>query len=117
MQRHIQDAIDNKYLETLVDKDTQRITEDIPTVLQYLFNTYGEIPSEEVKQKEAELRAMSYHPADPMILLFNPIEKLRKLAEAARIEYTNAQFLDIGLTRDFERALGDWEALPNNDKT
>ena len=65
---------------------------------------------------------MSYHPADPMILLFNPIEKLKKMATAAEISYTTEQLLDIGLTvirntRDFERALGDWETLTAGDKT
>ena len=34
LQRHIQDAIDDKYLDTLVDEDTQLITDDIPTVLK-----------------------------------------------------------------------------------
>ena len=122
LQRHIQDAIEDKYLETLINEDTQLIQEDIPTVLAYLFDTYGKIPSEEVKQKEAEIRAMTYNPADPMILLYNPIEKLKKMAISAEIPYTTDQLLDIGLTvikntRDFERALGDWEALPVADKT
>ena len=60
---------------------------------------------------------MVVHPADPMILLFNQIEKLKKMAEAAEIAYTAEQILDIALTvirntRDFERALGNWEAKP-----
>ena len=60
---------------------------------------------------------MSFYPADPLILLHNPIKKLKKMAEAAEIPYTTDQLLDIGLTvicntRDFERALGDWELLP-----
>ena len=122
LQRHIQDAIEDKYLETLVNDDTQLIQDDIPTVLDYLFDLYGKVPSEEVKQKEAEIRTMAYHPADPMILLYNPIEKLKKMAEAAAIPYTTDQLLDIGLTvirntRDFERALGDWEQLPAIRKT
>ena len=122
LQRHVQDAIEDKYLESMVDEDTQLITEDIPEVLKYLFDVYGKVPSEEVKQKEAELRTMSYHPADPMILLHNPIEKLKKMAESAGIPYTQDQLLDIGLTvnrntRDFERALGDWELLQPRDKT
>ena len=71
LQCHIQDAIEDKYLETIVE-------EDIPYVLYYLFDLYRKVPSEEVKQKEAEIRAMTYHPADPMILLFSPIEKLKK---------------------------------------
>ena len=49
LQRHIQDAIEDKYLESMVNEDTQLIQEDIPTVLQYLFDTYGKIPLEEVK--------------------------------------------------------------------
>ena len=122
LQRHIQDAIEDKYLESLVDEDTQLIQDDIPDVLQYLFETYGKIPSEEVKQREMEIRSMTFNPADPMILLFNPLEKLKKMAEAAQIAYTEEQILDMGLTvvrntRDFEKALGDWESLAAAHKT
>ena len=65
---------------------------------------------------------MSYNPADPMILLYNPLEKLKKMAEAANIAYTEAQILDMGLTvirntRDFEKALGDWDSLAARNKT
>ena len=34
LQRHIQDAIEDKYLESLINEDTQLIQDDIPTVLQ-----------------------------------------------------------------------------------
>ena len=40
LQRHIQDAIEDKYLESLIDEDTQLINEDVPTVLHYLFNLW-----------------------------------------------------------------------------
>ena len=110
----MQDAIKDKYLESLVNKDTQLIQDEIPTLLQFLFNAYGKVPSEEGKQKETELIITAFNPADPMIILYNPIEKLRKMAEAANIEYTENQILNIGLmviwnTRDFEKALEDWE--------
>ena len=44
------------------------------------------------------------------------------MAEAGDIVYTVDQVLDITLTvvrntRDFERALGDWEAKPARQKT
>ena len=117
----MQDAIEEKYLELLVDKYTQLIQDVIPTVLKFLFNAYGKVPSKEVKQKEIELRFMAFNPVDLMIILYNTIEKLRKMAEAANIEYTENQILDIGLTviqntRDFEKALGDWENIPTTDK-
>ena len=65
---------------------------------------------------------MSFHPANPMILLYNAVEKLKTMSEAADIAYTEPQLLDISLTvirntRDFEKALGEWEALRANAKT
>ena len=122
LQRHIQDAIEAKYLDSLINEDTRLIQEDILTILHYLFETYGNVPSEEVKQTEQEIRTITFHPADPMIILYNPIEKLKKLGEAAGIPYTENQLLDVGLTvirntHDFERALGDWELLNDNQKT
>ena len=122
LQHHIQDAIEDKYLESLVNKDTQLIQANIPDVLTYLNDTYGKVPSEEVKLKEAEIRTMQFNPADPMILLFNPINKLVKMGISAEIEYTENQLLDIGLTvirntRDFKKALGEWEALATTAKT
>ena len=65
---------------------------------------------------------ISYHPADPMILLFSPIRKLKIMASASNIAYTRGQLLDIGITvirntQDFERAIRDWEAIPNADKS
>ena len=41
LQRHVQDAIEDKYLESLVDEDTQLIQDDIPTVMLF-FSTLTE---------------------------------------------------------------------------
>ena len=121
LQRHVQDAIEDKYLKSLVNEDTQLIQDDIPTVLQILSSAYGKVPSEEVKQNETDLRITAFNPADPMIILYNPIEKLRKMAGAANIAYTENQILYIGLTvirntKDLEKSLGGWENLPTTDK-
>ena len=63
-----------------------------------MFSAYGKVPSEEVKQKETELRITAFNPVDPMIILYNPIEKSRKMAEAANITYTENQIINIRLT-------------------
>ena len=91
------------------------------TVLAFLFEAYGIVPSEEVKQKGADFPTMQFHPSDPMITLFNPVEQLKKMAISAKIPYTANQLLDIGLTvlrntRDFERALGDWTLKTDAEK-
>jgi hypothetical protein len=120
--RHIHTAIDDKYIDHLVDDDTGLLEEDIPTVLEYLFSNYGKIPSEEVKEKEAEVLTLSFNPADPMVLLYRPIEQLQKMAVTAGIPYSQAQLLEFGLTmiratRDFEKALSEWSTKPLTDKT
>ena len=79
------------------------------TRIPNLSKKNSKVPSEEVKHKETEIRSMIFDPADARILLFNPIKKLREMAELARITYTDSQVLDIGLTvirnsRDFEKA-------------
>ena len=120
--RHIQNAIEEQYIEHLVDDDTGLIEQDIPTVLEYLLTNYGKVPSEEVKQKEAEVLSFSFNPSDPMVLLYRPIEQLQKLATDAGIPYSEAQKLEFGLTlirstRDFETGLMNWNAKPSLDKT
>ena len=85
LQRHIQDAIEDKYLESLVDNNTQLLQKDIQDILNDLFDLYRKVPLEEVKQKEAKIRAMTYHPVDPMILLFSPMKKIKKMDIAAKI--------------------------------
>ena len=120
--RHIQTAIEEQYVEHLVDDDTQLIQDDVLTVLEYLFANYGKVPSEDVKKKESEVTAMVFNLADPMVTLYGPIEKLQKLARDAGIPYSVPQIIDFGLTiirntRDFEKALGEWNAKLQTGKT
>ena len=74
--RHIQTAVEDKYLEFMVDDDTGLIEEDIPTVLDYLFSNYGKVTSVEVKEAESEVLNLQFNPAHPMIMIYHPIEQL-----------------------------------------
>ena len=47
--RHVQNALDHKYIEPLLNDDTGLIEDDLPTVLTYLDKNYAKVPSEEVK--------------------------------------------------------------------
>ena len=46
--RHIQDAIEDKFIEPLVDPYTNLLTGDVPSILEYLDYNYGKVRSEEV---------------------------------------------------------------------
>ena len=83
---------------------------------------YGKVPSEEVKQKELEVLEMSFIPVDLMVVLYCPIERLQKLATAAGIPYSSGQQLELGFiliwsTRDFEKALSEWNKKVSTTKT
>ena len=64
---------------------------------------------------------MMFHPADPLIVLYDLIAKFQKLARAAGISYMPEKMLDLGITvikniYDFEYALMDWQAKILLDK-
>ena len=120
--RHIQDAIEDKYTEALVDEFTNLFSDDVPTVLEYLFYNYGKVSMEEVMEKEREVMSMTWLPSDPIVLLTRPLEQLQKLATHAGIPYSSSQILEKALaivrgTRDFEYALTLWEQKSAADKT
>ena len=87
--RHVQNSLEHKYIEPLLNDDMGLIEDNLPTVLTYLDTNYGKILSEEVKQKESEVLAISFNPADIMVVLYRPIEQLQKLVTAAGIPYSS----------------------------
>ena len=120
--RHITTAIESKYLDYLKNPDTHLIEDDIPSVLQYLFDNYGKVPTRIVKEQEQEVLSTPFVPSDPMVTIFRPIEQLRTLAEIAKIPYTESQIVDFGVqliksTRDYETALGEWNKKTDQEKT
>ena len=50
--RHMQDSMEDKHTEALVDECTNLLSDDMPAVLTYLFYNHGKASSEEVAQKE-----------------------------------------------------------------
>ena len=72
--RHVQNALEHKYIEPLINEDTGLVEQDLPSVLQYLDTNYGKVSSEEVKSKESEVLKFSFNPADPMVTPHRPIE-------------------------------------------
>ena len=118
----MQDAIEDKYIEPLVDDHTNLLTNGIPTIMNYLVHYYGKVRAEEVSEKESEIMAMTWQPSEPLVLLTGPLENLQKLAKQANIPFTDKQILEKGLTlirrtRDFEYGLTMWEDKSVENKT
>ena len=113
--RHIATAIEDRYIESLKNEHTGLIDSDIPTVLQHLQTRYGTVQASEVKEEEDNVLKLDFNPSDSLVILFNPIEKLQKLATKAKMPYTEKQLINFGLTiirntRDFEKGLLEWRS-------
>jgi hypothetical protein len=54
----MQDAIEDKFIEVLVDEHTNLLTDNVLTVLEYLFYNYRKVYSEEVLQYKVEVISM-----------------------------------------------------------
>ena len=72
--QYIQDTVEDKYIESLVNEYTNLLTGDVPTILEYLFYNYGKVHSEEVSQKEIEVMSMTWQPNDYIVLLIRSLE-------------------------------------------
>ena len=71
---HIQDAIEDKYIEALVDEHTNLLTGNVPAILEYLDYNYGKVRSKEVIAKDNEVITITWQLTDPIVLLTRPIE-------------------------------------------
>ena len=119
---HLQKSLESKYLDAFMDDDTALLNADIPDILAHLFLRYGQVTGEEVKAMEAKVMKTVFAPADPLVLIWNPIEKLKKLAIQANLPYTPQQLIDLAMqliknTHDFELAIGEWNQKGMADKT
>ena len=117
---HLQRSLEPKYLESFVDDTTPLLTSDIP--VKDLFLRYGTVHGIDVKNLETEVLKTAFAPSEPLVLIWNPIEKLKKLAIQAKLPYSEAQLIEFALhiirnTHDFKKALGDWNAKSATNKT
>ena len=120
--RHLQRSLESKYLQAFEDDATALLAGDIPVILEHLFGRYGVVRGEDVKVREAEILKTHFTPSEPLVLVWNPIAELKKLAIQANIPYTEQQLLEFALqiirnTHDYENALGDWHTKPLPEKT
>ena len=117
LKKQITESVDELYLEELRDPTTNTILSTIHFILTHLITNYGDIEPESVTQKEVTVRKMDFTVADPLTKLWKEVEDLEALSIASASPYTQQQLVNIALqviksTRDYERGINDWYALP-----
>ena len=71
---------------------------------------------------ETKVRTMEYSITDPLVVIYNEIEELARLANAANNPFSDMQQVQIGLriiknTNDFEQGIEKWYARPVGEHT
>ena len=120
--KQIVKAIEPTYLRTLRNTETNSITRAIPEILAYLFQRYGKVTPDALNTKEMEVRSFVYNLQEPLVTLFDQVEDLQKLGDAALMPYTTRQIVNFGMllirnTHDFQDGLKTWFDKPEREKT
>ena len=115
-------ALENKYLKSLRDPNSNSIMLPVYDVLTHLFDRYGRVDAETLADIDAKVRNLIYDISEPLVTLFNEIEELARLATAASNPYSDMQQVQIGLrviknTHDFEAGIREWYARPPIEHT
>ena len=122
LMKQIVQTVEPDFIKELYNDVTSTITQTIPQVLTFLFTRYGEVDSQRVTQEEDKVKNYAWNIMDPPVVLFNLIEDLEKIAEAANVPKTVGQRINYGLdiirtTGEFENSLITWYARPNDQHT
>lgn len=120
--KQIVKAVDMTYIKSLRDVDTNTIKKEVHEIMAHLFRRYGKVTPEKLQKEEMQVKAYVYNLQEPLVVLFDKVEDLTKLAQAAKMPYTKAQIINMGIqlirnTHDFQDGLKTWINKSANEKT
>ena len=78
-------------MEPLRDPNSNSIRVPLSAVLTHLFNRYGQVDAETLTELEVKVKDKHYDVSEPIVTIFNKIEELARLGDAANNPYSNIQ--------------------------
>ena len=88
LMNQIIEAIEATYLDGLRSTLTNTINQPIYVVLQYLFSTYRRITPSDLADYEDAIKKTIYNPAEPIINLYNTLQKFFDCTEHQGLPYS-----------------------------
>ena len=115
-------AIEPTYLMAIRDRTSNTIVRPVYEVLEFLFQTYGDIDPNTFSDKETEVKATIYDINTPIDTLFELIEDLVDFSGHANIPMTQQQSINIGYVIMWRTGvlvddLKSWNNKPRIQKT
>ena len=89
--QQIVNALDDKFLKALRDRNKNRIIMKISDILNYLFNMYGDISPQEMANLRERIEKINFDPTEPVDKIFTEIDNYAEIATIVNDPITNTQ--------------------------
>ena len=114
-------AVEPKYLRALRQPGTHRLQRTIPEILEHLFETYGDVTPQDLRELTLRVETLSFAPSEPVDTIFAEIDDLASIAEIANSPITANQKINMAYilfqkTQVYKSALTRWDEKPSYDK-
>ena len=115
-------AVEPKYLKALRNPVTNKITQSIPIIFDYLFETYGDVTPQELRHLTTQVESLNFPPNEPVDTIFTEIDDLGTIAELAHAPMTEQQkinmaYLLLQQTQVYSTALNRWNQSERPEQT
>ena len=94
--QQVLESIKSKYVTRLRNRITGHVPTDIRLLMMFLFQIYGKISANNLKDKFDNVATMPYDIDELISVIFNTVNELREIAELANRPYINQQMVDLG---------------------
>ena len=115
-------ALDSKYVKTLGDPITNKITRSISEIFAHLFDAYGHVTPTELFELKNKVENIQFSPQEPVNTLMTEIDNLADITDLATSAITDRQRLDMGYIilqrcKQYKTGLKEWNERPLVDRT
>ena len=122
LRKQVINAIQDSYLASLKDRQTNTILVPLDQIIDYLFVHYGRVTPAQLQHEEQQLTEWIYDPVLPIVIVFNKIDDLLDLATAAGSPCSAQQIINFGYnilnkTGKFKQGIREWNRLLPAQKT
>ena len=84
LRQHIVAAIKPKYKRALRLPRTNKITQVIPEIFEYLFKTYGDVIPQDLRELMTRVENITLPPEEPVNTIFVEIDNFVTIADFAK---------------------------------
>ena len=111
--QQIVNAIKHKILKALCDRTTNRITKKISDILKHLFNTYGDISTQEMASLRGQIKQMTFDPTETVNETFTEIDNYAEVSNIINDPISSTQkcklaYIVLLNTKKFRSGLKEW---------